>query len=88
MPRPGTWPISTGFSACLRSAREEAGLSRRELAAMTFVHEQTIVKLEAGRQEPGWPLVLLIARALGKDVNYFVPIESAMDLMDAPTEVR
>ena len=35
----------------------------------------TVSKLERGAQEPAWPLVLALARALGVEVTAFVVIE-------------
>lgn len=73
MPRHGGWP-ATGFAARLRALRERAGLSQAELGHQAGIHPQTITKLEAGVIEPGWPVVLLLARALGvTDLNLFAP---------------
>jgi DNA-binding XRE family transcriptional regulator len=46
------------------AARERAGLSQRELADRAGCNPFTIAKLEGGRQEPAWPLVLALAKAL------------------------
>lgn len=70
----GGWPPS-GFGERLRAERERAGLSRRELAERAKTHHNTIAKMEQGAQEPAWPLVLALARALGVKVTAFDPAE-------------
>lgn len=66
------WP-ATGFGARLVAIREEKGLSQRQLAERADVHYLTISKLERGTQEPAWPLVVALARALGVDCSVFWP---------------
>jgi transcriptional regulator with XRE-family HTH domain len=70
MTRQGGWP-STGFGGRLKSLREQAGQSQRELAERVGCHYMTISELERGTQEPAWPLVLALAAALGVDVGAF-----------------
>jgi transcriptional regulator with XRE-family HTH domain len=60
----GGWP-PTGFGGRLRALRERAGLTQRELADKAGCNPFTVAKLEGGFQEPAWPLVLALARALG-----------------------
>jgi transcriptional regulator with XRE-family HTH domain len=76
MTRQGGWPPS-GFAAKLRHEREKANLSQRELAESVGCHYMTISELERGTQEPAWPLVLAVAKALGVAVGVFVPEEDA-----------
>jgi transcriptional regulator with XRE-family HTH domain len=66
----GGWE-PTGFGANLRKVREEKGLSQRELAVTAECNANTIAKLERGEQEPAWPLVLALAKALGVDCTAF-----------------
>jgi len=47
-------------------------LSQRELAKEAGCNANTLAKLERGEQEPAWPLVLALARALGVEVTAFV----------------
>ena len=63
----------SGFGKMLQTLRAAAGLSQSELAAKVGAHRQTVSKLERGVIEPGWPLVLLIAKALGVRPNDFDP---------------
>jgi DNA-binding XRE family transcriptional regulator len=67
----GGWPPS-GFGRRLRHLREQSSLSQRELADKTGCHWMTIAKLEREVQEPAWPLVLALARALGVECQAFV----------------
>jgi transcriptional regulator with XRE-family HTH domain len=55
----------TGFGPRLRETREAAGVSQTELGQRTGIAYQTIAKYERGVNEPTWPIVCLIADALG-----------------------
>src|SRR5579871_1118892 len=72
MTKQGGWE-STGFAGRLRTVREQAGLSQRQLADRAGCNVFTLSKLERGTQEPAWPLVLALARALGVDCTAFQP---------------
>src|SRR4051794_8758425 len=74
MTKQGGWPKS-GFGPRLRQLREAASLTQAELAERTGCHKQTITKLEAETQEPAWPLVLALTKALGVDCTAFSSIE-------------
>jgi transcriptional regulator with XRE-family HTH domain len=64
--RPDGQPvILKRFALRLRAMRVAAGLSQTELAARCGLHKLTIGRLEAGRQEPKWPTLLILAEALG-----------------------
>lgn len=76
MTRVGGWP-SSGFAAILERLRAEKKLSQSELAQRAGCHKQTISNLERGTQEPVWPLVLALAKALGVTPNDFMPEEVA-----------
>jgi transcriptional regulator with XRE-family HTH domain len=70
MTKQGGWP-PTGFGARLRELREAKGLSQQKLADEAGCHRFTVAKLERGEQEPAWPLVLALAKALGVDCLAF-----------------
>src|SRR5579875_3867528 len=72
MTKQGGWE-ATGFAVRLRAVREQAGLSQRELAERAGCNVFTLSKLERGTQEPAWPLVLALARALGVECMAFQP---------------
>jgi transcriptional regulator with XRE-family HTH domain len=78
------WP-PTGFGARLKALREAAGLSQPQLAERAGCNKFTVAKMEQGRQEPAWPLVLALAGALGVEVGAFVPVAGAPAAQDAPT---
>jgi transcriptional regulator with XRE-family HTH domain len=63
---------ASGFGGRLRAIRQEKRLSQRELAEEAGCNTNTLAKLERGEQEPVWPLVLALARALGVEVTAFV----------------
>jgi transcriptional regulator with XRE-family HTH domain len=70
MPRWGGWPPS-GFGGRLKQLREAAGLTQQQVAERAGCNPFTVAKLEAGRQEPAWPLVLALARTLGVPCTAF-----------------
>jgi transcriptional regulator with XRE-family HTH domain len=80
------WP-PTGFGSRLRELREQRALKQGELALRAGLNPFTLSKLERGLQEPAWPLVLAVARALGVDVNAFV-VDTPAELEDSPAEAR
>ena len=53
----------------MRAVREAKGLSQRELATAAGCNANTIAKLERGEQEPAWPLVLALAKALDRGLH-------------------
>jgi transcriptional regulator with XRE-family HTH domain len=70
MTRQGGWPES-GFGGRLRQLREAAGLTQQQLGDRAGCHAMTVAKLEAGAQEPAWPLVLALADALAVSTEEF-----------------
>jgi transcriptional regulator with XRE-family HTH domain len=70
MTRQGGWS-PTGFGQRLRQLREERALTQHQLAERSGCHGMTIAKLERGVQEPAWPLVLALAKALGVTCEAF-----------------
>jgi putative transcriptional regulator len=72
MSKQGGWP-ATGFGDRLRVLRAQAGLTQKQLAERAACHPMTLAKLERGVQEPAWPLVLALARALGVSCQDFTP---------------
>lgn len=60
------------FAARLRELREEAGLSRKELAERAGMKSEGGIRdLEQGRRSPSWETVLALAAALGVDCTAF-----------------
>lgn len=60
------------FSGQLRSLRESAGISLRELARRSGVPDTYLGKLEAGKKDdPSWRIVCQIAGALGVSTEAF-----------------
>jgi transcriptional regulator with XRE-family HTH domain len=70
MTKRGGWPAS-GFGERLRILREERGLSQFQLAIAAECRVETISRLERQEQEPAWPLVRALARALGVSCQAF-----------------
>jgi transcriptional regulator with XRE-family HTH domain len=70
MTRVGGWP-DTGFAARLRALREARGWSQQTLAEKAGCRLETVSRLELGKQEPAWPLVLALGKALGVDCTAF-----------------
>jgi transcriptional regulator with XRE-family HTH domain len=60
------------FGARLRSLREAAGLSQRQLADAAGMSSKAHVwRLEAGQREPTWALLCRLADALGCRLDEF-----------------
>jgi transcriptional regulator with XRE-family HTH domain len=66
----GGWP-DTGFGRLLKKLREAKGMTGEQLADASGCHPMTISKLERGVQEPAWPLVLALCKALGVECTAF-----------------
>jgi transcriptional regulator with XRE-family HTH domain len=66
----GGWPPS-GFGGRLKRLREAAGLTQEQMAERAGCNQFTVAKLEGGKQEPAWPLVLQLADALGVATDEF-----------------
>lgn len=67
----GDWKKPTGFGPRLMKARNASGLNQKSLAELVGCSLSVIAKLEQGIQEPTWPLLLAIARALGLSATDF-----------------
>jgi transcriptional regulator with XRE-family HTH domain len=57
------------FALRLRALRVAAGLTQTELADRCGLHKLTVGRLEAGRQEPKWQTLLILAEALGANLH-------------------
>lgn len=61
----------------LRGCREEAGLSRRELAERSGVPERSIVNLERGEWEPSLNAATSLAKALGVSLDWLAGLSAS-----------
>jgi putative transcriptional regulator len=77
----------TGFAQRLKALREAAGLTQAQLAERAGLYSFSVAKLEQGVQEPTWPTVLALAKALGVNCLAFCP-ESAPSEPSAETPKR
>jgi transcriptional regulator with XRE-family HTH domain len=79
---------TTGFGPRLRSLREAANLSQRQLAEMIGVVYQNIARLERGDRSPSWKTVVKLAEALGVSTDEFKsePADEPPAPGDAPPE--
>jgi transcriptional regulator with XRE-family HTH domain len=61
------------FAGRLRELRQEAGLSRADLAAKVGgdTSERTIENYETGHRKPSWEMVLKLCGALGVECSEF-----------------
>lgn len=83
MTKQGGWPPS-GFGQRLRTLREQAGLSQAQLADAAGCNRFTIAKMERGLQEPAWPLVLALCKALGVECTAFTKSLAAVPAEPRP----
>lgn len=65
--------VPSGFGVRLKAIRRAAGLSQTALAKSVGYSLQAVFRLEKGRTEPAWPLVLLLASVLGVTPDAFLP---------------
>ncbi len=67
----------------LRSARQAAGLSQRELAARTRVAQPTVARIERGQVDPRWATVDILLAACGQRIVVEVDTATVADNVDA-----
>jgi transcriptional regulator with XRE-family HTH domain len=83
MPRWGGWPPS-GFGERLKQLREAAGLTQQQVAERAGCNLFTVAKLEGAKQEPAWPLVLALAKALNVPCTAFQAADDTQPTPEAP----
>jgi transcriptional regulator with XRE-family HTH domain len=59
------------FGETLKTLREKAGLSQRELAHKAGLTRDAVSSLEQGRRQPAWDTVQALCRALGVSSEVF-----------------
>lgn len=89
-PRPNKFTI--GMGELIRTAREEAGLSQRELSEKIYRRQAALSDIENGKMEPDATTLLLLSYFLEKPINYFYPlgwkpITSDKDLSEQEHEI-
>lgn len=57
----------------IRQAREEAGLSQRELAEKIYRRQAALSDIENGKMEPNASTITLLSFHLNKPISYFFP---------------
>lgn len=62
-------PAPTLAAGVIRSARQKAGLTQRELAEAAGISQQVVSAYETGRREPTLPTLLRLVRAAGLDLR-------------------
>ncbi|TML42262.1 MAG: helix-turn-helix transcriptional regulator [Actinobacteria bacterium] len=71
-----TRPAPTTASALLLLAREQAGLSQRELAERAGVTQSEIARIESGKREPSIPTIQRILAGAGLELRFrLAPLE-------------
>src|SRR5262249_55552379 len=79
-PRNSVWEESRmGFGVQLRSAREAAGLSQRELADKSGIALDSIQNWEQGRTNPRLPALSVLAAALGVSLDTLIVGDGSKD---------
>jgi transcriptional regulator with XRE-family HTH domain len=68
----------TGFGARLRTLREAAGWTQKQLADAAGVSARGVAQWEQGQREPGWSSVVALCRALRVSCETFLET-AAMD---------
>ncbi|MHA1280352.1 MAG: helix-turn-helix transcriptional regulator [Candidatus Helarchaeota archaeon] len=65
--------FTVGMGEKIRLAREEAGLSQKELAKKIFRRRATVSDIENGKSELGTIILSRISAILEKPISYFFP---------------
>jgi len=73
-PSTSTDAVLTRFRARLLRRRDEAELSRRELAKLAGIDHSTIARLELGNRMPSLGMTVALAEALGTSVPDLFPV--------------
>lgn len=80
--------LAFNVSRKVRKAREEQGLSLRQLSEKAHVSPSTIHKIESNQISPTLGTILKITRALGKDLQSFLDGDERTDVAFCPSERR
>ena len=71
--QPDTSTYSGRFAVRLRSLREKAGLTVEEMSEKTGIHWRTLYGWEAGRTEPNFDSLPILAEVLGLEPRTILP---------------
>lgn len=88
------WPswLPNGAANLLRTAREQAGLTQRELALRARTTQSVVARIELGAASPSWRTLQRLVRAAGCELAASVtPGSDALDpslLDDVPRILR
>ena len=65
--------FTLGMGVLIRYAREESGLTQRELASLIYRRQAALSEIENGLMEPVAGTLLLLSHHLQKPLGYFYP---------------
>ena len=65
--------FTLGMGSLIRKAREESGLSQRELARKIYRRQAALSEIENGLMQPDAETLLALSYHLQKPINYFFP---------------
>lgn len=65
--------FTLGMGDLVRNAREEMGLTQRELAALIYRRQAALSAIENGLMQPDAETLLLLSHHLQKPIGYFYP---------------
>ncbi len=65
--------LTRGMGELIRKAREETGLSQRELANLIYRRQAALSEMENGLMQPDAGTLLLLSYNLNKPITYFYP---------------
>ncbi len=72
--------FTSGMGELIRKAREEAGLSQRDLASKIYRRQAALSEMENGLMQPDAETLLNFSHHLGKPITYFYPAPYKPDL--------
>ncbi len=85
-PEPGEFRYSANVGARVRSLREHAGLSLRDLAGRSGVSATTLSQVERGNSSPTLTVAERIASGLGLSLSQLLRLDEAPHVVVSPAE--
>lgn len=71
----------------LKKARENIGLTQKELAKKIFVTSKTIFNYENGEREPDLKTLIQLSKVLNVPIDYLIGIKDTLFLEDVKSKI-
>jgi transcriptional regulator with XRE-family HTH domain len=71
--------FTKGMGELIKKAREEAGLSQRELSSLIYRRQAALSEMENGLMQPDAGTLFILSSILKKPITYFYPAPFKLD---------